>query len=279
MEARRFARHVMAVSPFALVLTMGIHRHTTKPHEFLTYTKPQEMRMDAYRSVFRNATAALSIPNSKNGTQLKKVACQWADESETGKLRPLFPAFQEESFDDGPRAQVIQVWMRVGALLESQCTADQKAGRFNKSAEDCMLLIRYAEAFKGSDFITECAGDGYERRAMNNVDRWFSKADFAHQESFKEILTSAIQDHGDLRKLCQNARDLHQDFDSRHDGDDSENSDLGKFLQPGPDGSPTASTYFVQETQSDNDVNHEIQGAQRGDSQVHGLMASFLKTH
>lgn len=167
---RTLAVPLFAVSPFVLILGIGVSTKTWSPSKstLYQYSSHEDNLVANYAEVVKLAEKNITgfgVP--LKGT--REVLSLWARKFKAGKLGPMSPAFQEESSEQGPRTEILTAWVHAtnnGFRLVNQ---DFKMGRFHQWQKDASLLVATLESFKYSDTNTVIGADRMESSLLNQM--------------------------------------------------------------------------------------------------------------
>jgi hypothetical protein len=229
MEARKLVVQVAAVCPFALVLGMGMSfRHPASAHATLQYSDAQNERVEAYSRLMLHTQVA-----NKNPRLIKEISDAWIGESTKTKLQALTPAFQEDSEDENPRSQVIQLWTVLLEGLTRLTRKDVKAHNATATIQDATRVLRLAEILKYSDFETVRMAEASSTRVLSLVGQVKQRTSKQDRIALVFAIDTANHNRRKLPELYRLLKTNYEDFVFRHIGISQQVADDGTSNENG----------------------------------------------
>lgn len=212
----KLAKQFFAVSPFALVLGVGLGSRSwhKSPFQFLTNTQAEDQVVANYRDVTAYTQSTLkSIHSSQQAVE--GTLAKWSAAYREGKLKPYYPAFEEEEGEAGVRSQVLNAWIATLTHGMNLVKAESTNHDWSHFRTDTGHLIDTIEAFKFSDTGTTITGSKIESQLIAKFKELYPKADQQTRAWFEKQVGRMGVNGEDFQKLAQKLRLNAQAFDKR----------------------------------------------------------------
>ncbi len=189
MSARRLTLQAVSIAPFLMAGWLGVStRLFVDDWRIPQYSPGEEARLCAYREPVRHALALRQGTGLPDANHVRAVACEWLNGSREGKLHPLFPSFYGDSFQEGPKEQVLEAEITLLRQLRLLAEEEARLGRFDAAAGDLASLIEVGEVLKPSDFVTVLSIGRRQSDALSSLEGTFSKL----RPDSRQIIESAL---------------------------------------------------------------------------------------
>lgn len=171
MWARKLIYKLMVMGPFILMTAIAVNSRTYNDGWITLEAGPAlHERIAAF---VRPCQAALSLQTKGSITasekQVREVAALWIDGAESGKLRPIVPAFFGDSMEDGVKSQILGASHSIARRLRALGIAETDHGKYAQAAEDYLGCIRIAQILKASDFVSLSLSSCVQLEALRDL--------------------------------------------------------------------------------------------------------------
>ncbi len=170
MAAGKLVFKVAALAPILAMAGMGYEaRKPHAPFTFTEYTSTANAAIEAYIPLVREFETTIPFSRAAEAAPLRKFADDWAAGLRSGKYPELYPAFLNESDQEGPREQVILIWDRVVSELEILENQDMRAGDWHAVSLDLCRCFAVMRGLKYADITTLNSANSQQRGIVGRI--------------------------------------------------------------------------------------------------------------
>jgi hypothetical protein len=153
MNLRTLAFKLMVISPILLLGSIAAEsRFYIDPFQTVSCTSQQQEAITAYvQPVRESAPLALDSYKTPSPAKVRSIAHIWVAGAESGALKPLTPAYYEDSIRSAIKNQVKSANDAVAERLVSLSQNEAEAGQTWNAVQDGVLALKVGGVLKFSD--------------------------------------------------------------------------------------------------------------------------------
>ncbi len=217
MSSRTLVYKLMVAGPVVLTLGIGVQARTNyEEFEPLGYLKPENDAVTSYVPVVRKTDSIIKGETTEADLPLcRQVAQMWVEDSKTGQIKPLKPAFYEDTMVDGAKGEITKAASRVIDILNLAARREMERKDTKNGVADTLLAMDVARVLKYTDFTTLAMYGSQHRRGISIIRGHVGDLNTEQKAAVLAELPKLSTTPTDLQRMAVRARALYVSYKRR----------------------------------------------------------------